>query len=68
MIATGDLEYCGQLIRWTVSIGVGCLDLGDQPLDALVSAVDTALYAAKSGGRNQVSTAKLDPLYNRSAL
>lgn len=66
MISTDHIEYCGQNIRWTVSIGVGCLDSGGQSIDELVSAVDTALYAAKSGGRNQVSTAQLDPVCNRS--
>ncbi len=67
MIAIADIEYCGDIISWTASIGVGCSDLECQPLDALVSAVDTALYAAKSGGRNQVATAKLDPVCNPPA-
>jgi diguanylate cyclase (GGDEF)-like protein len=67
MIAIGDIEYGGHIIRWTVSIGVGCSNSDGQSLDELASAVDTALYAAKSGGRNQIFTAKLDPLSSRSA-
>jgi diguanylate cyclase (GGDEF)-like protein len=68
MIAIANVGYCGEAIRWTVSIGVGCSGAETRPVDALLSAVDTALYAAKAAGRNQVSTAKLDTIYDRPAL
>ena len=38
-------------LRCTMSIGV-CVD--DGPLDQMIAAADERLYAAKSGGRNQV--------------
>lgn len=45
----------GQEIRFTVSIGVGCLipDANTSPADLLHNA-DVALYDAKHGGRNRV--------------
>lgn len=42
------------LIRLTVSIGVASWPLHADNAQALISAADTAMYAAKQGGRNRV--------------
>lgn len=43
------------VLHATVSIGAATLEPG-QSLDALLQAADTAMYAAKRGGRNQVQS------------
>lgn len=48
-----DVEWEGQTINITVSIGVA-VAAGDVPSDALFEQADAALYAAKRGGRNRV--------------
>ncbi|NOZ02656.1 MAG: GGDEF domain-containing protein [Deltaproteobacteria bacterium] len=40
--------------RVTVSIGIAVMDDGDEYLDSLLGRADTALYLAKSEGRNTV--------------
>lgn len=47
----------GEIIRFTVSIGVALLDKPDIDLDALFSSADEALYQAKNTGRNRVCVA-----------
>lgn len=47
-------DDAGKDIRITVSIGVAELPSSADSLQELVSAADTALYAAKQGGRNRV--------------
>ncbi|OYY81386.1 MAG: hypothetical protein B7Y34_04355, partial [Methylophilales bacterium 16-45-9] len=47
----------GQLVRFTVSIGVALLDKPDINLDTLFSSADEALYQAKNTGRNRVCIA-----------
>jgi diguanylate cyclase (GGDEF)-like protein len=44
----------GEQLAITVSIGVATFPDDAERVDALVSAADSALYAAKQGGRNQV--------------
>jgi diguanylate cyclase (GGDEF)-like protein len=49
--------YDWSLRRVTVSIGIGTLDLSGLPRAELVDATDTALYEAKSRGKNRVCAA-----------
>lgn len=46
--ATADLPAC------TASIGLACVQAGDEALTALISRADAALYRAKAQGRNRV--------------
>jgi len=50
------VEHEGKRIRFTVSVGVASLRAGET-LESLVDRADHAMYAAKVGGRNRVSTA-----------
>ena len=48
-------EPCdGQAVSFTVSIGVTGIVPSDTSIDSALKRADTAMYAAKSGGRNQV--------------
>lgn len=47
------IEYDGQKIKVTISLGVSDFIIGDTP-DKLIKDADTALYLAKNEGRNRV--------------
>jgi diguanylate cyclase (GGDEF)-like protein len=49
----------GSKVGLTVSVGVGCATGSPVTPEALLQAADTALYAAKAGGRNRVELAAL---------
>ncbi|MBN1607520.1 MAG: diguanylate cyclase [Polyangiaceae bacterium] len=50
-----SIEYEGQRIRVTVSLGCATLDCCDEPsVQELIAAADRRLYAAKRAGRNRV--------------
>ena len=51
-----DIEE-GATLAFTVSAGVSELQDGDRAIDRALNRADSALYAAKSGGRNQVRLA-----------
>jgi diguanylate cyclase (GGDEF)-like protein len=55
-VAALALEWRGQQIRTTVSIGAVVLEPAHQTLGALIAEADLALYAAKGAGRNCVRT------------
>lgn len=46
----------GAAIRFTVSLGVTTREEGGDSVEAMLKRADTALYAAKKGGRNRVVT------------
>lgn len=70
MVETLMIEYEGQRIPLTMSVGIAALPEAvlAEPID-LLRAVDNALYRAKSKGRNQVAVydPKLDQGPNRRA-
>jgi diguanylate cyclase (GGDEF)-like protein/PAS domain S-box-containing protein len=47
----------GQPIRLSMSIGVACVELGNDTMDSFIKRADDAMYASKQAGRNRVSTA-----------
>jgi diguanylate cyclase (GGDEF)-like protein len=51
------LQWEGQTVHVTVSMGVAHTSTGSHDLDDLYAAADTALYVAKRDGRNRVVTA-----------
>ncbi|MEY4979858.1 MAG: hypothetical protein RLZZ352_2128 [Pseudomonadota bacterium] len=56
LVEATPFEMAGQPKRVTISLGVAELER-DESLERLFQRVDAALYAAKAGGRNTVSTA-----------
>ncbi len=53
-IETLSIEFEGQILHITASIGIAIYPLHGEDSDSLLSAVDSALYNAKNSGRNQV--------------
>ncbi len=51
----------GKALRFTVSIGVAALDVADASFQATLERADTALYQAKTAGRNRVVVAEPSP-------
>ena len=52
-----DARQAHQKLRFTISIGVSAVRLGDT-VSALVERADKALYSAKHQGKNCVATEK----------
>ena len=62
-LADTEFDTGNCVLRLTVSIGVGCCvpqTSGAEGIAALIGLADTALYAAKEGGRNQVRLGEED--------
>jgi diguanylate cyclase (GGDEF)-like protein len=53
-VERATLEIAGETLRLTVSIGATVATPGERDVTALLQRADTALYAAKHAGRNQV--------------
>jgi diguanylate cyclase (GGDEF)-like protein len=54
-----EIPCNGTTLRVTASFGVACYPYNDiQDMNGLLKSADTALYAAKHGGRNQVIAAR----------
>ncbi len=60
-VAGGRLDWQGEKVGTTVSVGVASYAGDDRTLDALVHDADLALYAAKKAGRNCVRAAPIKP-------
>lgn len=58
-VASEPVNYNGTSIPVTLSIGISIRELREQPVGAVVTGADKALYAAKNRGRNQVRTSRL---------
>lgn len=56
-VEAAPLRFGGVQIPLTASFGVACRESPAESADALLQRADTALYAAKSGGRNRVASA-----------
>jgi diguanylate cyclase (GGDEF)-like protein len=56
-LASEPVVFEGATIAMTASFGVGAWPTAGRERDALLGAVDEALYAAKQGGRNRVALA-----------
>ncbi len=65
---TRDLavDYHGQSIRLTVSIGVACVSDCGADLERLMICADSALYDAKKAGRNRVQRFSLGATLRRA--
>ncbi len=55
LVETSQVEWQGQVIPLTVSVGVGEREAQEQSPTAALARADRALYAAKHAGRNTVS-------------
>ncbi|WP_200244074.1 GGDEF domain-containing protein [Lamprobacter modestohalophilus] len=53
-IAALHIDYEGQTIQVSISLGLARREASHQHYDALLSLADTALYEAKSSGRNRI--------------
>ncbi|OYU44047.1 MAG: GGDEF domain-containing protein [Burkholderiales bacterium PBB4] len=56
-VESAPFELDGHRLQLTISVGVAVVELGDTSYDHLLRRADLAVYAAKSGGRNQVAMA-----------
>lgn len=56
-VAGAELAFEGKVLRVTASIGVACTPGYGETRSALFEAADSAMYRAKSGGRNRVCRA-----------
>ena len=54
VIESQVIEYGGEIIKLTASIGFSSLSHQDSDLSAILKRADSALYAAKRNGRNRV--------------
>ncbi|WP_300030330.1 bifunctional diguanylate cyclase/phosphodiesterase [uncultured Roseobacter sp.] len=63
---TSPIPYDGKLIQTGASFGIACSGCGLVDAPDLVRAADSALYAAKSAGRNQLAV--YDEQLHRSAI
>ena len=61
-VADMPVNYEGQTISVTVSIGVGSAEGGEASLETLLGVADAALYQAKESGRDRVKTKPVNSL------
>ena len=52
-VAAQSIEHSGKTIRFTVSLGVNSLLLGETDFAGMLARADSALYRAKDAGRNR---------------
>lgn len=60
-IADAKLDFLGDAVTATVSVGVACFPEDGVSIDALVAHADRGLYAAKQQGRNRTVRAAREP-------
>ena len=52
-VAGTEFEFDGRKVSLTTSVGLACFPLDASDVRGLVAAADSAMYRAKSGGKNQ---------------
>lgn len=55
LVEAQDIRAGAHAMRITVSIGIGCVQPGDDAIDTVIARADRALYRAKEAGRNRVA-------------
>lgn len=50
----------GELVHYTISIGLATMDESDTVIDSIINRADKALYKAKNSGRNKVCFAEIE--------
>lgn len=54
-VEESEVEYDGEIIKFTISIGIKYFENNELEINELLNQVDKKLYQAKSEGRNKVS-------------
>ena len=67
-IAALSIEWQGQVLPVTVSIGVAPTSAPGEAMDRVLARADAAMYAAKRNGRNRVETAAAPDAFYSAAI
>jgi diguanylate cyclase (GGDEF)-like protein len=59
-IAAQPIEYNGETLSVTLSVGIACAGAGEVDAKAVIHRADQALYCAKKSGRSRSCSASMD--------
>ena len=68
LIAALPIEWQGQVLPVTVSIGVAPTSAPGEAMDRVLARADAAMYAAKRNGRNRVESAAAPDAFYSAAI